>query len=106
MYHEEGRELKIRWEMSGSPECDILVCGSDFTRWANTPCEPISEEKQLALLVGFRRWLSEQKLRSDVDLPFDLSEEAARCAWLGCDGRKLHASAYCRRHFDLNCLGR
>jgi hypothetical protein len=92
--------------MSGSPDRDILMGPLDFAKWTSHPEQAIPEEKQLSLLSQLRRWLTDHALRSDVDLPTDISEDAAKCARLDCDRRKLRASAYCRYHFDLACLRR
>lgn len=104
VYREPGRELELFWEVSAAPRCDISVGPVDFSKWTRPPGERIPEEKQLELLSQLRLWFSEQKIRTDVHLPEDMSQDEAPCSWLACDCHKLRHSAYCRRHFDLMCL--
>ncbi len=106
VYREGARELAIYWEVSGAPRCDIAVGPLDFKKWTRPIGEEIPEEKQLELLSRLRKWCSAQNLRTDVHLPEDVSETDAQCASLACECRKLRHSAYCRRHYDLMCLGR
>jgi hypothetical protein len=104
-YRELNRELKVYWELSGSPQYDILV-SPEFLSWSNTPEERLSEEKQLSLLFALRKWLSAQNIRSDIDQPSDLSEDASPCIWAECNGNRLRHYYYCKHHFDLSCLSR
>src|SRR5262245_25861545 len=103
-YREPPRELKIHWELSGSPQFDVLV-SPDFREWPSGS-EPISEERQLQILSALRHWLASQKLRSNIDLPSDTSEDTERCIWAGCECHRLKQYYYCRHHFDLSCLAR
>ena len=102
-YQESNRELRVYWEISGSPTYDILV-SPDFRAWSNASNESLSEEKQLSLLRALRSWLKAQNRRSDIDRPADLSEEPSRCLWAGCSNNKLKTYYYCRYHLDLSCL--
>jgi len=102
-YRETPRELQIYWELSGSPRFNVLV-SPNFRAWPSTG-ELIPEECQLELLAALRDWLRAQNLRSDIDLPPDVSEDESRCLWAGCGRPRLKQYYYCRRHFDLSCLG-
>jgi hypothetical protein len=104
-YREAPRELQIYWEVSGSPQYDILV-SPDLRSWPSAPHDPIPEEHQLQILVALRDWLSTLNVRSNIDLPFDAPEDTSPCMWTGCNRRRLQGYYYCRRHFDLSCLAR
>lgn len=102
IYYREGDKMReIGWEMSGVPELDILVDGIKAT-WTIPAHVPIPIEQRLEILGRLRAFLAGRKLKTNVDLPADLSLTTERCRLLGCTQYRLRGQAYCRQHFDLS----
>jgi len=102
IYFKEGDKLlDFEWEMSGVPRFDILLYGLNASSWTLPKGVPIPIAKQLELLTRLRVFLAGMKIKTDIDLPVDLSESKEPCMWSGCGQRSLQASMYCRHHLDL-----
>jgi hypothetical protein len=103
LYTDGSHSLRIYWEMSGSPEFDLLLAPIDLSHWSNDK-SAIPVAKQLEILGALRAWLLSRGLRSDVDLPQTTKTSSDRCKWHDCANRQLDGLAYCAAHFDLAML--
>jgi hypothetical protein len=95
--------LEIYWEISGVPSYDILVSGIT-AGWTLPVGELMGAAKQFELLSRLREFLAKIGLKTNIDLPSDLTEDDASCMWSGCERRRLHNRMVCRHHFDLGFL--
>ena len=95
-------ELTIDWEMSGSPEHDMLLAPLRIHQWDSGAEIPRDEQRRI--LLALRAWLREQNTRSDLDISDDDSDPGNRCARRGCDDPALRGSAYCGLHYDETLL--
>jgi len=103
-YQAGNSKVEIYWEMSGSVEYDILLAPIDLKEWDEPKGIAIPLKKQIEILHELRSWTIDQKLRTDIDLPMDLSFEDIACAWVGCSENRIKGSAYCSMHYDENLL--
>jgi hypothetical protein len=104
IFQKGNNKLEIYWEMSGSSEFDILLAPLDLKEWDEPKGVKIPLEQQLQLLQGLRSWAKKKKMRTDIDLPNDISTEDKPCGWVKCNRNRLKDSAYCNRHYDENLL--
>jgi hypothetical protein len=102
-YREQGKVLLIPCEISGVPRYELLLAPLNLTSWTSAS-EPIHALKQREILSALRPWLGSQRLRTDIDLPAQISSSEARCQWSGCQQRQLVGSAYCPEHYDATLL--
>lgn len=75
-----GRVLRIPWEMSGSPEYDLLLAPLNLSCWSSSADASIPPPKQRGILAALRHWLRSRNLRTDIDLPEDGRSAEARCS--------------------------
>jgi len=112
-FHSHGRSGDIRcsdgenvvvimWEMSGSPDYDILLAPLDLGRWESGA--EIPRDTQHRILAELRAWLVSQKIRSDAASPPEAQESGELCRRAGCADRALTGSAYCAFHYDESLL--
>lgn len=92
----------IDWEMSGSPEYDILLAPLDLRSWASGA--QIPRDAQLGILAELRKWLVGQKIRSDAAAPHSNDRRPEACRRAGCSELAIMGSAYCPLHYDQNLL--
>ena len=90
--------VELYWEMSGSPEFDILLCPLKLMSWDSGIAIP--RESQFQILSELREWLRGKKVRSDAAAPSNLNSKDELCRWSGCSAHALMNSAYCARHYD------
>ena len=102
LYLEGARSIRIYWEMSGSPQFDVLLAPLNLSRWL-PDFSQVPRVKQLQILSHLRHWLADQGLRSDLVAPSSATRGGA-CAWLACKAKPLLHSAYCPAHFDETLL--
>ena len=102
-YEEDGRSVRLYWEMSGSPSYDILLCPLNLNYWDTPERARIADEKQLEILQALRRYLTYENLKSDIAIPPNTGESDKECMWTQCESWKLSDFAYCREHYD-RCL--
>ena len=103
-YHEGVNSIDIYWEISGSTDHDIVFCPIDLREWDNPKGTKISTEHQLEILRNLRVWLNNQNIKSNIDLPLEVTITDQQCMWANCSERKIKGSAYCLYHYDLNLL--
>ncbi len=103
-FREAGRALSIGWEMSGSPDFDILLAPMDLRRWSVPAGEAIVLETQLELLGRLRAWLRQEGIRSDIDVTGEGRQTDVACAQAGCAAGQRVGSAFCPTHADLRLL--
>ena len=103
-YHDGSNTVDIYWEMSGSSEYDILLAPIDLKEWDEPKGIEIPQKKQIEILHNLRAWTIEQKLRTDIDLPQDLSFEDTPCSCVGCSENRIKGFAYCGMHYDEKLL--
>ena len=104
VYQSGGYKIEIECEMSGSLENDILLAPMDLSEWSEPKGSEIPHDKQIEILHKLRSWTKEQKLKTDIDLPFNLNVEDDLCAWSGCNENRIKDSAYCNMHYDETLL--
>ena len=102
-YRSGGNKIEIEWEMSGSPEHDILLAPMDLREWSEPKGVKIPFEIQIEILKKLRSWFKDKNLKSDIDFPV-LDVEDKKCVWAGCRSNRLKGLAYCSRHYDENLL--
>lgn len=105
-YQSGENSREIYWEMSGSPEHDILVAPMDLREWDAPKGLPIPRQRQMEILQELRAWAKEQRLRTNADLPSQLLFEDQPCIWAGCNERRLKGLASCIKHYDESMLRR
>lgn len=96
----EGRILEICWEMSGSPEFDILLAPIDLKKWSKPADKEILREEQFEILNNLRLWLKGQRIKTDIDLPSTNDKENKPCICAGCNNPALGGLVYCSFHYD------
>jgi hypothetical protein len=94
--------VDIDWEMSGSPEYDILLAPLDLRRWASGA--EIPRDAQHRMMSQLREWLNGQGIRSDATPPRQLKQRGEVCQRSGCSQKAPSGSAYCAFHFDESLL--
>jgi hypothetical protein len=102
-FRERDKMLEIYWEMSGVPAYDIIIDGIPQV-WTFPEGLPISVEKRLELLSLLRIFLADLKVRTDLELPGDLSEADEPCMWHGCERKRLRSHMYCLQHFEMTFI--
>jgi len=95
-------QLKIDWEMSGSPDADILLAPMSLTQW--TSGVEIPRDEQLEMLNSLRVWLEDTGTRADIARPTASVDSSSRCMRAGCGESALEGSAYCPLHYDETLL--
>jgi len=105
VYMEGEKILKIYWEMPGVKELDMLIW-PDLTKWEPPVLEAIPYEKQREILARLRNWLTNEGLKTDIDLPLTIKSENEPCIWSGCGNDRVMGSAYCLEHIDYTTLKR
>jgi hypothetical protein len=92
-------KIVVEWEMSGSPEYDILLAPMDIREWNEPKGIKIPLEMQKEFLQSLRSWFKYKGLKSDIDFPLSDVEDI-ECILAGCDRNRLKGSAYCSTHYD------
>ncbi len=106
VYHEQDQRIgeKIYWEISTDPDEEIVIWPMDLREWDEPRGKEIDTEHQLKILQCLRQWLKTQNIRSNIDLPLEVTTTDQECVWADCSGRRIKGSPYCPRHYDLNLL--
>ena len=104
LYQESDHVLVLEWEMAGS-QSDILFFGSSFNNWSYPQGSPISLDKQIEILDQLRIWLIQNNIKSNIDLPENITPSGKKCSWAGCNNPQLGDKRICLYHFNLSCLG-
>ncbi len=94
--------VELEWEMSGSPEYDMLLAPLDLRHWSSGV--DIARADQHRILGQLREWLTEQGIRSDIAASRELEQSGDMCQHSGCPERAFAGSAYCAFHFDETLL--
>ena len=104
-YEESGQMLEIEWEMgnSSSPS-DILILGG-FSYWKTPSNTALPVPKQLEILDQLRIWLTQNNIKSNIDLPQNINQSDKECSWAGCSNPQLGDKSICLYHFNLSCIG-
>ncbi len=90
--------------LESGPACGGVNLYMGLKEWANPKGVKIDKEHRLKILYRLRRWLKEQDIRSNLDLPSEIETVEARCMWRDCAERRIKGSVFCMRHYDLNLL--
>jgi len=104
LYNEEERDIKIYWEASGVLKYNIIFSTLNLKKWSDTPGIEINIEKQLEILHRLRKWLKENKIKSNIEPPKKIIVTDQHCHWKNCKDNKIEGSAFCLKHFDFNLL--
>ena len=92
----------LDWEMSGSPEYDVLLAPLDLRSWASGA--EIPRGAQHRILAELRKWLVAQRIRSNAAPPRSNDRGPETCRRAGCSEQALVGSAYCPFHYDETLL--
>ena len=98
----EDLELKIDWEMSGTPDADILLAPMNLSQWASGIEIPRAE--QLEILNHLRAWFDARRINADIARPTAQINSSSRCERSGCRDHAMAGSAYCPFHYDETLL--
>jgi hypothetical protein len=99
-FEKGGHNLDICWEMSGSPEYDILLAPIDLQKWNKPIGKDIPRAEQFEILNELRLWLKGQNIKTDLDLPPTNDKECRPCICAGCNIPALEGIVYCAFHYD------
>ena len=103
-YVQDKKIIEIGYELSGVPESDILLAPMDLRFWNIPEKIEIEKEEQINILEKLRKWLHDEKIRSNIDLPSKIEYEDIKCNWINCSQFRLKGKAYCVEHFTKNLL--
>jgi len=104
VYTSNSKCIRFYYEISGTPRFDILLAPINLRELEKPKGEVLSIEMQLEVLTDLRRWLIEKKIKSDIDLPSDISLSNEKCGWNQCNKHRINGKAYCIDHFNKTLL--
>lgn len=70
-YRESERVLECYWEMSGTPDVDIVINVFGLTRWVWPSLEDVSENDRARIHKLLEEWLAKSAHRAELhDMPY------------------------------------
>jgi hypothetical protein len=103
-YVENGRLCEMYYELSCVKDYDINFFPIDLREWLNPKGTKIAVEHQLRILCNLRQWLTNENIKSSVDLPSELTITDQSCVWANCNEHKIKGFAICLHHYNLSFL--